>query len=265
MIGSSQREAGELIVNFRKPCRRIAALMAFTIAVSVILPSANAASPCREISFRSTTYVVCTVDLYAYLVRLFWKDPQQQPYGGFDHLPRRIEDGPLVFAMNAGMYEEDLSPVGLYVEGGKTLRPVNRKSGSGNFYLKPNGILFIQGEDARIMTTERFASERPNVDFATQSGPMLVIGGQIHPRIKPGSTSQKIRNGVGILNPHTLVFAISDQPVTLWEFAQLFRVQLGSRNALFLDGGISSLYAPTLRRLDSLYPMGPIIAAYLRK
>ena len=94
---------------------------------------------------------------------------------------------------------------------------------------------------------------------------MLVIGGQIHPRIKSGSTSRKIRNGVGILDPHTLVFAISKQPVTFWEFAQLFRVRLGSRNALFLDGGISSLYAPALRRLDSLYSMGPIVAAYVRK
>ena len=265
-IGSSQRssrvEPGEL---YRKSFRRIAALIAFTFAVSVICPLANAASPCREISFRGVSYVVCTVDLHAYLVRLFWKDPQQQPYGGFDRIPRRIGDGPLAFAMNAGMYEEDLSPVGLYVEGGETLRAVNQRSGRGNFYLKPNGILFIEGEDARIMTTERFASERPNGDFATQSGPMLVIGGQIHPRIKPGSTSQKIRNGVGILDPHTLAFVISEQPVTFWEFAQLFRVRLGSRNALFLDGGISSLYAPTLRRLDSLYPMGPIIAAYVRK
>jgi uncharacterized protein YigE (DUF2233 family) len=94
---------------------------------------------------------------------------------------------------------------------------------------------------------------------------MLVIGGQIHSRIKSGSTSRKIRNGVGTLDSHTLVFAISKQPVTFWEFAQLFRARLGSRNALFLDGGISSLYAPALRRLDSLYPMGPIIAAYVRK
>ena len=144
VIGSSQRsgqaEAGELIVNYRKHFRRIAALIALTIAVSLISPSANAGSPCREITFRGIGYVVCTVDLHAYLVRLFWKDPQQQPYGGFDHLPRRIEDGPLVFAMNAGMYEEDRSPVGLYVEGGKALRPVNQRSGSGNFYLKPNGI-----------------------------------------------------------------------------------------------------------------------------
>ena len=60
---------------------------------------------------------------------------------------------------------------------------------------------------------------------------------------------------MGILDPHTLVFAISKQPVTFWEFAQLFRVRLGSRNALFLDGGISSLYAPALRRLDSVTQM----------
>jgi uncharacterized protein YigE (DUF2233 family) len=262
--GSGQTEAGELIVNYQNHFRRIA-LVALTIAFSLNFPSANAGSPCREITFRAIGYVVCTVDLHAYLVRLFWKDPQQQPYGGFDHLPRRIENGPLVFAMNAGMYEEDRSPVGLYVEGGKALRPVNQRSGSGNFYLKPNGILFIHGEDARIMTTERFAAERPKVEFATQSGPMLVIGGQIHSRIKSGSTSRKIRNGVGTLDSHTLVFAISKQPVTFWEFAQLFRVRLGSRNALFLDGAISSLYAPALRRLDSLYPMGPIVAAYVRK
>jgi uncharacterized protein YigE (DUF2233 family) len=198
-------------------------------------------------------------------VRVFWKDAQQQPYGGFDRLPRRIENGPIVFAMNAGMYEEDLSPVGLYVEEGKTLKGVNQRSGSGNFYVKPNGILYIEGQTAGIMATDRFVSERPRVEFATQSGPMLLVGGRVNPRIRPDSTSQKIRNGVGIRDSHTLVFAISEQPVTFWDFAQLFRARLGSRDALFLDGSVSSLYAPALRRLGSLYPMGPIIAAYARK
>ena len=227
--------------------------------------AARAASPCVPLSYRSVSYILCTVDLRAYLVRLFWKDSQQQPYGGFDRLPRRVADDPIVFAMNAGMYEEDLSPVGLYVEEGKTMKPANQKSGTGNFYLKPNGILYIQGEQAGIVTTDHFVSERPRVDFATQSGPMLVIDGRTNPRIKPGSTSQKIRNGVGIRDSHTLVFAISEQPVTFWQIAQLFRVGLQSRNALFLDGSISSLYAPALHRSDTLYPMGPIIAAYKRK
>jgi uncharacterized protein YigE (DUF2233 family) len=226
---------------------------------------ASAASPCVQQTYREAGYVVCTVDLRVYLVRLFWKDPQQQPYAGFDHLPRRIEDGPIVFAMNAGMYEQDLSPVGLYVEDGKTIRPANQKSGTGNFYLKPNGILYIQGEQAGIVTTDHFVSQRPRADFATQSGPMLVIDGRTNPRIKPGSTSQKIRNGVGIRDSHTLVFAISEQPVSFWDFAQFFRVGLQSRSALFLDGSISSLYAPALHRSDALYPIGPIIAGYARK
>jgi uncharacterized protein YigE (DUF2233 family) len=241
------------------------AILTGLLAIITGSQAARAASPCVPLSYRSVSYTVCTVDLRAYLVRLFWKDSQQQPYGGFDRLPRRVADNPIVFAMNAGMYEEDLSPVGLYIEDGKTLKSANRRAGSGNFYLKPNGILYIQGEQAGIVTTDHFVFQRRRVDFATQSGPMLVIDGRTNPRIKPGSTSQKIRNGVGIRDSHTLMFAISEQPVSFWEFAQLFRVGLKSPNALFLDGSISSLYAPALHRSDTLYLIGPIIAAYARK
>ncbi|MGH9551026.1 MAG: phosphodiester glycosidase family protein, partial [Terriglobales bacterium] len=241
------------------------AILIGLLAIAADSQAARAASPCVPLPYRSVSYIACTVDLRAYLVRLFWKDSQQQPYGGFDRLPRRVADDPIVFAMNAGMYEEDLSPVGLYVEDGKTLRPANLKNGSGNFYLKPNGVLYITGRDAGIITTDRFVSERRHVDFATQSGPMLVINGHTNPRIKSGSTSQKIRNGVGIRDSHTLVFAISEQPVSFWDFAQFFRVGLHSQSALFLDGSISSLYAPALHRSDTLYPMGPIVAAYERK
>jgi|SRR6516165_4446061 len=241
------------------------AIFAGLVAICASSKITTAASPCAPMSFRGASYTVCTVDLRSYLVRLFWKDPQQQPYGGFDRLPRRLGEDPIVFAMNAGMYEEDLSPVGLYVEDGKSLKPANRRTGTGNFYLKPNGILYIEGQEAGIVATDNFIAERPRVEFATQSGPMLVIDGRTNPRIRPGSTSQKIRNGVGIRDAHTLVFAISEQPVSFWDFAQLFRIGLKSRSALFLDGSISSLYAPALRRSDGLYPIGPIIAVYGRK
>jgi uncharacterized protein YigE (DUF2233 family) len=241
------------------------ALFAIVAALTVASLPAEAASPCTQLRFRGAGYVVCTVDLRAYMVRLFWKDSHQQPYGGFDALPRRIEGGPIIFAMNAGMYEADLSPLGLYVEDGKTLKPANQGAGSGNFYLKPNGVLYIQGEEAGIMTTENFVAERRRADFATQSGPMLIIDGRTNPRIRPGSTSQTIRNGVGIRDSHTLVFVISEEPVSFWDFAQLFRIGLRSLSALFLDGSISSLYAPALRRSDTLYPIGPIVAVYARK
>jgi len=167
--------------------------------------------------------------------------------------------------MNAGMYEADLSPVGLYIENGKTLKRANTANGPGNFHLKPNGIFYVSGQEAGVLNTERFLSQKPRAEFATQSGPMLVINGKIHPKILPGSDSRKIRDGVGIRDAHTVVFAISENAVTFWEFAHLFRDGLGSANALFLDGSISSLYAPALRRSDTLYPMGPIIAAFERK
>jgi hypothetical protein len=85
----------------------VLAILASLLGTYADSQSASAASPCVQLSHRGVSYVVRTVDLPAYLVRLSWKDPQQQPYAGFDHLPRRIEGGPIVFAMNARMYEED--------------------------------------------------------------------------------------------------------------------------------------------------------------
>ena len=224
-----------------------------------------AASPCSPRAFEGSNYIICTFDLRAYSLRLFWKDGNAHPYGGFDHLPRTLNGSPIAFAMNAGMYETDLSPVGLYIENGKTLKQANTRNGPGNFHLKPNGVLYVSGQEAGVITTERFLSQKPRVDFATQSGPMLVINGRIHPKILPNSDSRKIRDGVGLRDPHTVVFAISEGAVTFWEFAHLFRDGLGSDNALFLDGSISSLFAPALGRSDTLYPLGPIIAAFERK
>jgi prepilin-type processing-associated H-X9-DG protein len=249
---------------------RLRLLVAVGILVGVLAngygsATAEAASPCSPRAFEGLNYIICTFDLRAYALRLFWKDEGGQPYGGFDHLPRKVNGAPIVFAMNAGMYDADLSPVGLYIENGKTLKRANTANGPGNFHLKPNGIFYVSGQEVGVLTTERFLSQRPRVEFATQSGPMLVIDGRIHPKILPGSTSRKMRNGVGIRDAHTVVFVVSEGPVTFWEFARLFRDNLGSANALFLDGSISSLYAPALRRSDTLYPMGPIIAASERK
>jgi prepilin-type processing-associated H-X9-DG protein len=88
---------------------------------------------------------------------------------------------------------------------------------------------------------------------------MLIVEGRIHPKIKPGGTSQKIRNGVGACEGGAIVFAIADEPVTFDAFARLFRDGLHCRNALFLDGSVSSLYAPELSRDDELAPIGPIV------
>jgi uncharacterized protein YigE (DUF2233 family) len=236
-------------------------------AFAVAIPSlgwATPASPCVPRSFEGAPYVTCTIDLRKHHLRTFWADEDGEPYGGFSRLPRSFRGAPLVFAMNAGMYHADRSPVGLYIENGEIVRQANTRDGRGNFHLKPNGVFFIDGDRAGVLATERFLAKRPRVDFATQSGPMLVIDGQLHPRFLRHSDSRKIRNGVGMLDAHTAVFAISERPVTFFEFAQLFRQGLGVKNALFLDGSISRLYAPGLDRADAPFPMGPIVAAFAK-
>jgi uncharacterized protein YigE (DUF2233 family) len=137
--------------------------------------------------------------------------------------------------------------------------PANTRSGAGNFHLKPNGIFYFGHGGAGVMETERFLKAGISADYATQSGPMLVINGVIHPKIEITGTSEKIRNGVGVRDGHIVIFAISDEPVTFYKFASLFRDTLACPNALFLDGSISSLYAPSLNRADRWQPMGPIV------
>jgi uncharacterized protein YigE (DUF2233 family) len=162
--------------------------------------------------------------------------------------------------MNAGMYDDALRPIGLYVERGVMQHKANRRDGPGNFHLKPNGVFFIDGDQGGVLETEAFLDRRLKPQFASQSGPMLVVDGAIHPKFSATGTSLQRRNGVGAPDDHTLVFAISEGFVNFHSFARLFRDHLGCPDALFLDGSISSLYAPDLGRSDGFAPLGPIVA-----
>jgi uncharacterized protein YigE (DUF2233 family) len=167
--------------------------------------------------------------------------------------------------MNAGMYHRDLAPVGLYIEEGTEVTPLVTREGPGNFGLLPNGVFCI-GETFRVIESRTFKEDRPDCRFATQSGPMLVIGGKLHPRLLPGSDSLNIRNGVGVSKDGTrAVFAISNDEVNFDAFARLFRDALGLPDALYFDGNISRLYAPSLDRHDGGFPMGPIVGTVVPK
>jgi uncharacterized protein YigE (DUF2233 family) len=165
----------------------------------------------------------------------------------------------LVFAMNAGMYHKDFSPVGLLVIDGDEVSPLNLGTDAGNFFLKPNGVFLVSDTGARIVESSRYPTIEEKVQVATQSGPMLVIDGALHPAFRETSTSRFIRNGVGVLSRDEVVFAISEQPVTLYEFATLFRNGLGCKDALFLDASVSSLYSQNLNRRDVRASLGPIV------
>ena len=163
------------------------------------------------------------------------------------------------------MYDPDYRPVGLYVENGRELVRTNTKAGPGNFHMRPNGVLYVTAESAGVLETGSFLKQKPRADFATQSGPMLVISGRLHPRFARHGGSRKYRSGVGNPDPSVLVFAISENEVSFGEFARLFRDKLGCENALFLDGGsATSFYSPESGRKGNLVPLGPMIGVYER-
>ncbi len=241
------------------PLRAAAFSALFALAFAAAIGTASAA--CAPKDFDGAKFSVCRFDPRRDDIRLFLSGPDDKPYGSLGALASTLKakGEKLAFAMNAGMFRQDQSPVGLYVEDRRKLHEADTRGGMTNFHMKPNGVFWIGDRAAGVTETSRYLANPPPARFATQSGPMLIVDGKIHPKIKPDGTSQKIRNGVGACKGDTVAFAIADEPVSFDVFARLFRDGLGCQNALFLDGSVSSLYAPELNRDDELAPIGPIV------
>ncbi|TIO10360.1 MAG: hypothetical protein E5X89_01480 [Mesorhizobium sp.] len=223
--------------------------------------------PCRDFSFEAVPYVVCEIDLRSYDVAVFHAGADGKAFGSLEKFDTAMSgEGRPLLAMNAGMYHEDLTPVGLLVKKGREVAPLNLADGEGNFFLKPNGV-FLIGKDgkAAIMETNAYAAAKPDVAFATQSGPMLVIDGGVHPRFEANGTSRYVRNGAGVRDADTVVLAISRSEVSLGSFARLFRDALHCPNALFFDGVVSALSNGERMIVGGKYPAGPIIAVSAKR
>jgi uncharacterized protein YigE (DUF2233 family) len=240
----------------------MAAVWSSLAVLAGLSPGAASAAPtCTHQSFDGAGYVVCEVHAQDDL-RLFLTDGAGETIGTFARLKDMAQAQGLsvVFAMNGGMYHPDRSPVGLYIEKGIARQRLVISDGPGNFGLLPNGVFCVGTDGFSVVESRQFSSLQPDCRFATQSGPMLVIDGALHPRFKAGSDSLNIRNGVGISRDgQSAWFAISDGPVSFYDFARLFRDDLKAPSALFLDGSISRLYAPEVARDDFGLPMGPIV------
>jgi uncharacterized protein YigE (DUF2233 family) len=190
-------------------------------------------------------FVSYTVDTKKQDLKLYWKDDKGQSFKSIQNLKRWLEKNKrrLLFAMNAGMYKQDNSPQGLYIEKNTTLSALDTSGGSGNFYLKPNGVFYITNDNVPVICTTPNFKNNAKIKYATQSGPVLVIDGQIHPEFKEGSLNLNIRNGVGILPDNRIVFAMSKQGINFYDFANYFK-GMGCKNALYLDGFVSRAYLP---------------------
>ncbi|HEX8179355.1 MAG TPA: phosphodiester glycosidase family protein [Pyrinomonadaceae bacterium] len=205
-------------------------------------------------------FTTIRVDARTERLELFLRDDAGHPFKSFDRLKSWLasRNKELRFAMNAGMFEPDLSPVGLLVQDGQQISPLNLSDGTGNFFLKPNGVFLISEAGPRIVESTEYPALAQGVRLATQSGPLLVRNGALHPAINAASTSRLLRNGIGI-SGDTIMFVISEQPVNFYELAIYFRDELHCPNALYLDGVVSSLYSTDLQRKDSRADLGPIV------
>ncbi len=243
--------------------RRRALALGAALAVMAAVASPVAAASCSSVQHDGRRFTMCEADARRDEVRLWHRSPEGRVWGGFERLNAALaaEGKRLGFAMNAGMYHPDRAPVGLYVEDGRTLARLVTAAGPGNFGMLPNGVFCVMDGRFAVVESRAFAARPPACRHATQSGPMLVIGGRLHPRFLPDATSRHIRNGVGVsADGRRAVFAISDEPVTFHEFARLFRDGLGLPDALYLDGSVSRLHAPALGRSGAFGRMlGPIV------
>ncbi|HEY4143912.1 MAG TPA: phosphodiester glycosidase family protein [Pinirhizobacter sp.] len=199
--------------------------------------------------FEDLGFRIVRVDLRRDLLELHWKDSSGKPFGDVEALRAwgQVQGRRLAFATNAGIYDRNFAPLGLYVEDGRQRVPLNLARGnpaSGNFSLLPNGVFAVDAQGkAHVMTSQAWkAAALPTPRLATQSGPMLLIDGSVNPAFTDASESMKWRSGVCAVSGDEVVFAVSESPVNFHVFARLFRDRLQCRDALFLDGTISQAY-----------------------
>ncbi len=178
-------------------------------------------------------------------VQFFWKDEKGKILKNFQNVKAytNSKNQELLFAMNGGMFKKDFSPQGLFIQNFKIIHAIDTMSGTGNFYLKPNGVFYITSDNIPVVSNTTEFINNGKIKYATQSGPMLVINGTIHEAFKEGSKNLNIRNGVGILPDNKIVFAMSKKEINFYDFAKYFQ-QLGCKNALYLDGYVSRTYLP---------------------
>ncbi|MES2574955.1 MAG: phosphodiester glycosidase family protein [Bacteroidota bacterium] len=214
---------------------------------------------------QGNTFLTYTVNTKKQTLKLYWKNEKNENFGSIENLKHWLEKKNLnlEFAMNGGMYKKDNSPQGLYIENQKILSPLDTTKSTGNFYLKPNGVFYLTTENtAKISTAEKFHNDG-KIEYATQSGPMLVIDGRIHPDFRKGSANLNIRNGIGILPDSKVVFVLSKEEINFYDFAPYFK-SLGCKNALYLDGFVSRAYMPSKNWIQTDGNFG-VLFAVIRK
>lgn len=156
-----------------------------------LLPLAAVASAACTLTDPTLTLQSYRVDAQKERIAMYWQDRHGKAWGSLRSLLAGINgDGRVQMAMNGGIYDKAYAPLGLYIEDGKRLTPVNRSAGGGNFFIRPGGVFLVENGRAKIVPLPAYKPS-PAIRYAVQSGPMLIENGAINWRLKPSASSRK--------------------------------------------------------------------------
>jgi uncharacterized protein YigE (DUF2233 family) len=213
--------------------------------------SASCQAAAEHIEYEGALYHVYRIDKSQQTnLELVWLDTKGKPLSSFIglHQESSAQGKTIQFAMNAGIYEHGPKPCGLTISAGKELVPLSLRDGEGNFYLKPNGVFYVDGKQgAGVMAANEYAASQLKPQIATQSGPLLLRHGKMHPAFNANSQNRRLRNAVGVRSAdNQIIMVMSDREdrtkgrVTFHQLSRFF-LHLGCQDALFLDGDISDM------------------------
>jgi uncharacterized protein YigE (DUF2233 family) len=178
-------------------------------------------------------------------LQLYWKKEDGTALKTFEELRTWLErkSKKLLFAANGGIYRDSPSfaPIGLHVENGKSLMRLSMARNCGNFCWY-SGVFLIENNLALILPRENavtrdFSKSR----LAFQSGPLLMRSGTLEGSWSRSSYNLNRSAVCTTARAGQVLFALVTDSTNFYEFFEVLK-EAGCRDALFLDGNVSSFY-----------------------
>lgn len=169
---------------------------------------------------------------------------------GFGKQSNCLTEPYMDFCVNGPLVGENQLPVGGYIDNSVQKKDwSNPVLGGGNFSID-NAILGLDLKGKMYMVPISESLKIPQSQWAIQNGPILVKN-KINTR---GSSQSKYsRSGIGCRFDGTVIVIISLEPITFYDFAELF-IEQNCVDALYLDGGPYVGYADKTGNYGTLQP-----------
>ena len=172
---------------------------------------------------------VLRVDLTKFDLRIL----EARTHGALGLTARELcEKTGAVAAVNGSFFAENYAPLGLLVSGGKTLNPARQADW---------GVFAVSHGKATLHHVKEFDA-KPDVSFAVEAGPRLVLDGKPVVSLKPQVAR---RTAIAVDGSGRVLLVATEGPLFTSELAELLARPeadggLGAVAALNLDGGSST-------------------------